>query len=198
MTSRESMNSKRESRGLPVAAWLALALLSAHVARATTIERMSLAKMAQAAPLIVRARCAGISVAFDAGEIWTFTSFRIEETWRGDAPLQITVRLLGGTMGNVTSHVSGVPQFRSGEDVILFLQPAKRGDFSVVSWEQGTFRVTRDAAGTESYVTQDTASFATFDPATRRFRATGIRHMPLERFRARVQAALHNTRSSRP
>jgi hypothetical protein len=39
-------------------------------------------------------------------------------------------------------------------------------------------------------VTQDTASFATFDPATRRFEARGIRNTPLEAFRARVEAAL--------
>ena len=136
-------------------------------------------------------------MALDAGEIWTFTSFQMEETWRGVAPSQITVRLLGGTMGNITSHVSGVPQFRSGEEVILFLQPTKRGDFSVVSWEQGTFRISRDPAGTQAYVTQDTAAFATFDPATRRFEATGIRHMALETFHAQVEAALQSA-GSRP
>lgn len=174
-------------------AWLALALFSGAVADATTIARMSLAQLAQAAPLIIRARCGANYVAQDAGEIWTFTSFQVEETWRGEAPPQITVRLLGGTMGDITSHVSGVPQFRPGEDVILFLQPTKRGDFSVVSWEQGTFRISRNPADTAAYLTQDTASFATFDPATRQFRATGIRHMPLESFRAQVAAALHNT-----
>ncbi len=195
---RQRMNARRKSRSAPAAVWLAVALLSASVAGATTIERMSLAKLSQAAPLIVRARCTGNSVALDAGEIWTFTSFQVEETWRGDALPQITVRLLGGTMGNITSHVSGVPQFRPGEDVILFLQPTARGDFSVVSWRQGTFRISRDPSGTQSYVTQDTAAFATFDPATRRFEATGIRQMPLETFRAQVAAALQSAGSRRP
>jgi hypothetical protein len=195
---RKLTTARTKSRRVLLAAWLALALLSAFPADATTIARMSLAKMAQAAPLIVRVRCAGSSVAFDAGEIWTFTSFHVEETWRGDAPSEITVRLLGGNMGNITSHVSGVPRFRLGENVILFLEPTKRGDFSVISWEQGTFRVSRDSAGTEAYVTQDTASFATFDPVTRQFHATGIRHMRLESFRAQVEAALHSAGSLRP
>lgn len=194
----ERMNARRKSPWVLAAACLAVALWSAFAADATTIARMSLAKMAQAAPLIVRARCAGNSVALDAGEIWTFTSLQIEEAWRGEAPSKITVRLLGGTLGNITSHVSGVPQFRLGEEVILFLQPTKRGDFSVVSWEQGTFRIARDPAGAQAYVTQDTASFATFDPATRHFHAAGIRHMPLETFRAQVQAALQSAGSSRP
>jgi hypothetical protein len=189
---------QRTSRRAVAAAWLLLSLLSAFAADATTIARMPLAQIAQAAPLIVRARCTANSVAFDAGEIWTFTSFQVEEIWRGEAPLQITVRLLGGTMGNITSHVSGVPQFRPGEDIILFLQPTKRGDFSIVSWQQGTFRISRDSAGTAAYVTQDTASFATFDPATRQFQATGIRHMPLETFHAHVEAALQSAGSPRP
>lgn len=195
---RKRMHVRGKSRCLFAAASLVLALLSALAADATTIARMSLAKMAQAAPLIVRARCAANSVGLDAGEIWTFTSFQVEEAWRGDAPLQITVRLLGGALGNITSHVSGVPQFRPGEDVILFLQPTKRDDFSVVSWEQGTFRISHDSSGTQAYVTQDTASFATFDPATRQFQAAGIRHMPLESFRAQVAAALKGAGSFRP
>jgi hypothetical protein len=176
----------------------ALALALAAGAAATTIERMSLAKMAQAAPVIVRARCAGNAVARSAGEIWTLTSFDVEETWRGEPPAQVTVRLLGGRMGNITSHVSGVPRFRPGEDVVLFLEPTSAGDFSVVSWEQGTFRVRGEARGAPPRVTQDTASFATFDPATRRFRAAGIRNMALDHFRALVEAALQAPRVKQP
>jgi len=160
------------------------------VARATTLRRMSLAQMSRAAPLIVRARCLGNSVGWDAGEIWTFTSFDVEELWKGSAPARILVRLLGGRLGNITSNVSGVPRFHAGEEVVLFLQPTSRGDLSVVSWQQGTFRIRLDARTGEESVVQDTASFATFDPATRRFQTDGIRGLSLETFRARVNAAL--------
>lgn len=190
--------SRRTNRFIRVAVWLAFTLSIAASAHATTIERMSLAKMSQVAPVIVRARCAGNSVVQDAGEIWTITSFDVEETWRGEVPPQITIWLLGGRIGNITSQVSGVPQFRPGEDVVLFLEPTKRGDFSVVSWEQGTFRIRRDASGTQTLVTQDTGSFATFDPATRKFRTGGIRNMPLESFRAKVAAALQGAAVTRP
>lgn len=177
---------------------LVITLAMATMAGATTLERMSLKKMAAAAPVIVRARCAGNSVARDEGEIWTLTSFDVEETWRGAPLARITVRLLGGRMGEITSHVSGVPTFLPGEDVVLFLQPTVHGDLSVVSWEQGTFRIHRQAPGAQALVTQDTASFATFDPVTRRFRAAGIRHMALAEFRARVEAALQTAESKRP
>lgn len=193
------MDERIKWRCVRAAARFALAFaIFAAAARATTIQRMSLAKMAQAAPAIVRALCTGNSVAWDAGEIWTFTSFTVEETWRGETPARITVRLLGGSMGEITSHVSGVPRFRPGEDVVLFLQPTQRADFSVVSWEQGTFRIRGGPDGSGELVTQDTASFATFDPASRRFKVGGIHDMPLENFRARVQAAVRQAEGRQP
>jgi len=168
----------------------AMMVTAAATASATTLLRMSLAKMAQTAKVIVRARCVGSSTNWDAGEIWTFTTFDAEETWRGSAPARFTVRLLGGRLGNLTSSVSGVPRFRAGEDVILFLEPTARGDFSVVGWEQGTFRIGSDPYTGEANVTQDSAAFATFDPVTRQFKVEGIERMPLNTLRARVARLL--------
>ena len=167
-------------------------------AGATTLMRMSLAEISQAAEVIVRARCTGNSTGWDAGEIWTFTSFDLEETWRGSAPAQISVRLLGGRIGNITSSVSGVPRFSSGEEVILFLVRTPRGDFSIVSWEQGTFRIRRDARTGEEIAAQDTAAFPVFDPGTRRFETSGIRDLPVAEFRSRVEAAMRDETRRRP
>jgi len=86
--------------------------------------------------------------------------------------------------------VSGVPRFRAGEEVVLFLEPTKRGDFSVTSWMQGTFRIVRDARTGEEHVRQDTSLFPVFSPATRRFVPSGIRDIPLIELRAQVAAAL--------
>ena len=168
----------------------ALLLAISGATTATTLARMSLAQMSQKAPLIVRARCLGNSTGWDAGEIWTLTTFTVQEVWRGSSSAQITVRLLGGRVGNLTSSVSGIPRFRSGEEVVLFLEPTPRGDFTVLSWEQGTFRVRRDMATGQDTATQDTASFATFDSATHRYEPTGIRNLPVETLHARVDAAL--------
>jgi hypothetical protein len=168
----------------------ALLVASSATTCATTLLHMSLAKMSQTAKVIVRARCVGISTNWDAGEIWTFTSFDTEEAWRGSPPARFTVRLLGGRLGSLTSSVSGVPRFSAGEDVVLFLEPTPRGDFTVVAWEQGTFRIRSDPRTGEASVTQDTTSFATFNPSTRQFEVQGIQRMPLSTFRARVAALL--------
>jgi hypothetical protein len=156
---------------------------------ATTFAHMSVAEMSRASSAIVRARCVTNTVGWEAGEIWTFTAFEVEETWRGETPSRITVRLLGGRLGSVTSSVSGVPRFRMGEEVVLFLEPAPNGNFSIVSWEQGTFRIRHEIRTNEEVITQDTASFATFDPATRQFETNGIRNQPVRELRAQVEAA---------
>jgi hypothetical protein len=173
---------------------LAAVLVSAAVSgSATTLERMSVAKMTVAAQLVVRAQCVANSAAWDGGEIWTFTSFAVEESWKGaptGAAQELIVRLLGGSVGNLTSTVSGVPRFRPGEEVILFLQNTARGDYSVVSWVQGTFRIRQDARSGAEIVVQDTAAYETYDPMTRRFDAEGIRNLSVAGLRLRVRSAL--------
>ena len=124
-------------------------------ASATTLARMSVAQMGRAATLVVRARCVSSIARWDHDEIWTFTSFAVTDTWKGNAADEIMVRTLGGSAGNVTSHVAGVPVFRPGEEVVLFLEPSPAGGLAVVSWQQGTFRVHRDARTGLDHATQD-------------------------------------------
>ncbi len=167
-----------------------VALVACAAARATTLMRMSVEKMARTAEVVARARCVANVTGWDAGEIWTVTTFRIEETWKGAPGELITVRLLGGRVGNLISTVDGVPRFQAGEDVVLFLERAGRVDFSVVSWMQGTFRIRLERGTAEESVAQDTAAFATYDPETRRFEASGIRGTRLDALRELVAAAL--------
>jgi hypothetical protein len=178
---------------------VAILVAGPFAARATTLLRMSLEQLSQTAKVIVRAQCVRSATVWDTGEIWTVTTFRAEEIWRGSiAATQFQVRLIGGRAGNFTSSVSGVPRFRPGEDVLLFLEETPRGDFTVVSWEQGTFRIGRGGAQAGESVTQDTAAFATFDPATRRFESSGIRRLALANFHAQVDAALRASSGRRP
>jgi hypothetical protein len=183
------MQSHRMALALILAGVLAS---SATMVTATTLERMSVAKMTQSSQLVVRAQCVANSSAWDGGEIWTFTSFEVEDAWKGapsGAARHVIVRLLGGSVGNLSSTVSGAPRFRPGEEVILFLQPTSRGDFSIVSWVQGTFRIRRDTRSGAEIVVQDTAAFDTYDPAARQFSAEGIRNLSVAALRMRVQSA---------
>lgn len=175
-------------RYLPLAV-LALALGSAPLG-ATTLARMSLDELVEAAQVVARVSCLQNEARWENGEIWTFTSFEVVETLKGVAPRLVTVRLLGGRVGHVISAVEGVPRFRPGEEAVLFLERTREGDFSVTSWVQGTFRIRMDAQTGEESVTQDSSRFAVFDPATHGFHPSGVRQMPLEVLKQRVAEAI--------
>ena len=181
----------RRLRGPAVILLAAMASLCGGIT-ATTLQRMSIAEMSRAAHTIVRARCEASAARWDAGEIWTFTTFEVEEIWKGSASARITVRLIGGEAGNLKSTVSGVPRFTPGEEVVLFLEHTAAGDFSVVSWVQGTFRVGRDRATQEEIVRQDTAAAAMLGSPTHRFEASGTRQMRTDALRALVAGAIEN------
>ena len=190
----------KTTRTLAALALVAASFVASYSsARATTLKRMSVADLSRAAHTVVRARCITNSTRWEAGEIWTFTTFDVEEVWKGSASAQITVRLLGGQTGNFTSTVSGVPRFSAGEDLILFLERRPAQDFSIVSWVQGTFRIGLNRSTGEETITQDTAAFSVFDSASQRFETPGIRKMPISAFRSLViaSAQTHAAQGSR-
>jgi hypothetical protein len=180
-----------------IVAILGFVALAAGPSQATTLARMSLEQLAAAADAVVKGRCLGNQTRSEAGEVWTFSSFEVEEAMKGIVPRLITVRLLGGHLGRWSVRVEGVPEFQPGEEVILFLQRTRAGEFAVTSWMQGTFRVQRDAQSGASSVTQDSSSLAVFDPATRSFRREGVRRAPLGEFRKRLDAILTKQKNGR-
>jgi len=165
-------------------------LLIPAVAGATTLVQMSLDELAAAAPVVARVRCLENDIRKEGGEIWTFTRFEVVETLKGNVPQEITVRLIGGRLGHWISKVDGIPQFRPGEELYLFLEPTPSGSLGVTSWVQGTFRIARQAGSDRETVVQDTSSVTVFDPATRRFRPGGLRNLSVEEFRRQVRATL--------
>ena len=172
---------------------IVFALLLSPLARSTTLAPLSLAQLTSSAADIVHAECTGNQAMWRDGEIWTVTSFRVLENWKGKSPQEIQVWMIGGRAGPVTSYVPGAPRFRIGEETVLFLEPVAFGSFrgvlSITAWGEGTFRIRRDPRTFEMRVTQDTAITPNFDPSSRTFRETGIRDWPLAKLKARVIAA---------
>src|ERR1700729_3373596 len=89
-----------------IAAVLMLAVMSvACPVRATTLQRMSLDQLAQAAGTVVRARCAGSTARWEIGAIWTFSEVDIVERFKGSPPMRIWVRSPGGRVGQISMRV---------------------------------------------------------------------------------------------
>jgi hypothetical protein len=169
--------------------FLAGIALAAAVANSTTLARMSFDELAQKSSAVARLRCQSAQSHWDGGELWTETRFEVVEQNKGLLGANITVRMLGGRADGLTSRVDGVPAFRVGEEVYLFLWGKSGEAYRVLGWSQGTFRIHRDArTGTEK-ITQE-SSFANFDQRTRQFHGDGIRGMALPVFREKLRQAL--------
>src|SRR5262249_50947247 len=102
------------------------------------------------------------------------------------------IEMPGGTLGHLHSHVDAVPSFRPGEEAYLFLWMSPAGQYRLLGWGQGTFRITRDDFSGMQSVTQDSASTPVFNPASRKFEREGIRRLPLTVFQAKLRHALEN------
>lgn len=165
-------------------------VLIAIVANATTLARLKLEDLAQQSTAVARLRCLGAKSLWDQGEIWTETRFAVVQSEKGTLPAIVTVRMLGGHLGNLHSHVDEVPAFQAGEEVYLFLWNRDGGPYRVLGWSQGTFRIARDPQSGFAMVTQDSASAPAFDPSTRTFQPAGIRRLPVSIFCEQIRKTL--------
>jgi len=175
-----------------------LALLVVPAALATTLARMDLDELTRTAAVVARARCLATSSRWEDGHLWTLTIFEVTEVWKSETPRTIVVRLVGGSDGHRTVQVDGVPRFRVGEEVVLFLEFSGRGELTVTSWAQGTFRIHRNPQTREESVTQDTSGLGVLDPATRAFHPGGVRQMTMGEFREHILRALSGARGRQP
>lgn len=168
-------------------------ILTCGAAEATSLALLSLEELTAAAEAVVHARCVANQSKWERGEIWTFTQFEVLDVLKGRAPAQITVRLIGGRVGHVSSIVSLAPRFRPSEEVILFLEHTGAAEFSITAWSAGTFRVRRDLKSGAQLVSQDTCGQPVFDHLTRQFRAAGLCHVSLAVLQERIEAGARET-----
>jgi hypothetical protein len=173
---------------------LALLALTAALADATTLARLKFEDLARQSTAVARLRCLGSDFHWDRGELFTETRFEVLEHNKGLLPGIVTVRTIGGASGHLHSHVDGVPVFRGGEEVYLFLWEKFGEPYRVLGWAQGTFRISRNEQSGVETVTQDSALAPIFDPRTRTFRHGGIRRLPVAIFQLKLRKALKETK----
>ncbi len=111
----------------------------AVAASATTIILPTDAQLIAKSPLIVIGTVSS-SVPIDRnGTIWTETTISVERTLKGTAGSTVTVREIGGIIGNRITKIFGAPQYSPGERVLVFLTPTPRGGYQTTDLYVGKF-----------------------------------------------------------
>ncbi|HEY6572353.1 MAG TPA: hypothetical protein VI198_03465, partial [Candidatus Eisenbacteria bacterium] len=82
-------------------------------------------------------------------EIFTYITLRVLEPVKGPKKDDvITIRQLGGTVDKIASIVPGTPNFKKGEEVVLFLTKKDGAGYPwVMGLQQGKYSVTEDERG---------------------------------------------------
>lgn len=125
----------------------ALTLYSLPAAASVFIP-MSIEELARSSAAVVVGAVARIDVYETlSGAIGTAVTIDGVRTLHGaDVGNSLTLRESGGSLGGVTDHVSGAPQFTPGEEVLLFLVGDAGGSFRVNQGVLGKLRLTAGAA----------------------------------------------------
>lgn len=124
---------------LPAAALLLFAPVAAH---ATISRSIGFDEKVESAASIVVGKLISQQSRWDNAKqnIYTYSTFRIEKTLKGDPSPELTLVTPGGTVGTIAQEFIGVPQFQEGEEHVLFVRNAQAGP-TVAFLEQGDYRV---------------------------------------------------------
>lgn len=141
----------RAWRTLPVAI-LALLMFGASMATATSVQKFSLQELTKRSSAIVMAKVEDSYSRWENKEIYTYSTLRVLDHVKGmKGQTTVTIRQLGGRVDDIESIVPGMPKFRMGEEVVVFLTQKDAAGYPwVMGLEQGKYTVTSDAKGNKS------------------------------------------------
>jgi hypothetical protein len=121
--------SKRFLLVSPLAAVAVLTFGGWRAAQATLMRAMDLPELVAAADRIVVADVLSTQSAWDSSgrTIHTTVAIAVRESWKGpsDGSASISLRQLGGTVGEIEMTVHGSAKFAVGERALLFLRGAR-------------------------------------------------------------------------
>jgi hypothetical protein len=128
---------------------LALAtLLAVPAAHAAIAVAASFDDKVDNAAAIILGRCIRTESKMDPTGRWivTYSTFAVEKTFKGGAAGEMTVVTPGGSVGSLHQSTVGIPDFRQGDEHVLFVKNTSIGP-TVLYFDQGTYEVRTDAHG---------------------------------------------------
>ena len=139
--------------------FLALALLLAPAAHALSVIAPTFPQLVAASDTIARGTVTAIrSEEFDSPQgrgVRTLVTFRLERTLKGAPAETATLTFLGGTVGQRTLRVVGLPTFTIGQRQIIFFANNGTVLCPLVAAGHGRYHVLTDPATQRDYVTRD-------------------------------------------
>jgi len=126
-------------------ALLALILATSTLLLGTSLQPKSLEELVREADLIIRGTVQAVRPGPKGkGDPTTIVSVSVQQQWKGGQIATLRLVLPRGTERGITRDVPGLPTFRTGEDVILFVVRESRGQYQILGGKQGKFSIHTD------------------------------------------------------
>ncbi len=137
---------------------LACALVS--IVRATSVVPPDFPALVAEADAIYRGRVTAVDArrverAGGGPVIKTFVTIAVQRTMKGAEQKEVILEFLGGTIGEETLEVSGVPKFNVGQRGVFFVQRNGHQFCPLVRVGHGRYRIAQDTASPKEYVERE-------------------------------------------
>jgi hypothetical protein len=125
---------------------LAGLLLISMAAGASTYRRMTLDALVQSSAFVVYGRIVDSRPAWDAATrmIWTHTCIQVLEGLKGLPGTTVTITEPGGIVSGMGQYYPGTPQFRVGQEAVVFIYRAPGNRLRVTGALQGVYGIRTD------------------------------------------------------
>ena len=167
--------------------------VGAPSARATVLVPADLGDLSRSAVAIARGRVAAVDSQWtdDHRAIETVVSLEVDEYLKGSMGPVLRFRVPGGRLGRYRSLFVGAPEFKQGDEVVLFLKYAGPSYPYIVGLSQGAFRVVTEPGTGRRMVTTPVVMGTGGEAPERVVRGDpGRRPLPMDRFRESVREVL--------
>jgi len=172
------MNYTRSKLHWPI---LFVAMLATSVF-ATIVQKMELQQLVATADSIVQGRVESVEARYEERTIYTYISIVVDEPLKGDRRRTVLLRQMGGRIGAKAVWIAGMPQFNSGDQVIVFLRNRQDGTFDVIGLNQGKYDIVND------YAVANVAGVSILDPKTGLISEKAfVDKVPLETFKTKIR-----------
>jgi hypothetical protein len=167
--------------------------------RATVLLPADFREVVAGSQIIVYGRVAGVRPEWsdDRSRIDTIVTLQAGSYLKGGPGDAVTFRVPGGQIGRYRNVMVGAPEFREGEEVVLFLSAAGPSIAHVFGLNQGVYRVRVDARTGRRLVVPPVVTASGEMPQTVVRGDRSRQPLPLDSFAASVRTAMTRTGGAR-
>jgi len=107
------------------------------------ISKKDMGTLAAEAELILTGKVTALQSVWEGKKIYTYVTVSTRDSFKGTEEKEVIIKVPGGTVGEITCHVSDTPAFKKGEEILVFLK--SRGMYyELAGAQQGKYTIKKD------------------------------------------------------